>query len=219
MILPSGAVFDSRHLKTYEMLKSLGVLEYVNTMKNCEEILLNFLISNSSRIGPVIIDVKGAVTGEIEKLSKKGLSSRGNSHYHQRDKCIGDFTSIFGNMPLRYFSYRKQNYISVTDINAMVPRLDEVQWYKGLPRGKAQLFKNAIKNKIRKFGLSDHSKQSKNSRANEEASIVMSKESNLLTSSKNVELLHNSVYENVSHRDGRGLISLLASGNNPLFSE
>ncbi|GKB32531.1 glycosyltransferase family protein 64 C3 [Tanacetum coccineum] len=84
----------------------------VDEMRNCEDVLMNFVVANETNVGPVLVggnrvrdwgDARndgGGVVGAV------GLSSRKKDHRKRRGECIQEFHRVFGKMPLRY-SYGK----------------------------------------------------------------------------------------------------------------
>ncbi|XP_058205370.1 glycosyltransferase family protein 64 C3 [Rhododendron vialii] len=100
-----------------EMEEARGV---VDRMRNCEDILMNFVAAEEGGVGPVLVGVEkvrdwgdarneGAVVGggeDGEGVREVGLSSRRRDHRKRRGECIREFHRILGRMPLRY-SYGK----------------------------------------------------------------------------------------------------------------
>ncbi|XP_076932998.1 glycosyltransferase family protein 64 C3-like [Bidens hawaiensis] len=89
----------------------------VDEMRNCEDILMNFVVANTTGVGPVLVGAKrvrdwgdarneggrGLMTTEEVAV---GLSSRKKDHRKRRGDCITEFHRVLGKMPLRY-SYGK----------------------------------------------------------------------------------------------------------------
>lgn len=95
----------------------------VDQMRNCEDILMNFVVAEESRAGPVLVGAKKVrdwgdarnedQRGLVEDRERKrkrvrevGLSSRKMDHRKRRGECIREFHRVLGRMPLRY-SYGK----------------------------------------------------------------------------------------------------------------
>lgn len=93
----------------------------VDEMRNCEDILMNFVAANKTGVGPVLVGAKRVkdwgdarndggrrrrgLTAAGEEVSV-GLSSRKKGHRKNRGDCIKEFHRVLGKMPLRY-SYGK----------------------------------------------------------------------------------------------------------------
>ncbi|XP_010263303.1 PREDICTED: glycosyltransferase family protein 64 C3 [Nelumbo nucifera] len=87
--------------------------EVVDRMKNCEDILMNFVVADESGSGPVLVGARkvrdwGDARNDDEGRGVRdvGLSSRRGEHRKRRGECIREFHRIMGRMPLRY-SYGK----------------------------------------------------------------------------------------------------------------
>lgn len=89
----------------------------VDEMRNCEDILMNFVAANMTGVGPVLVGAKrvrdwgdarneGARGLMAAEEVAVGLSSRKKDHRKRRGDCITEFHRVLGKMPLRY-SYGK----------------------------------------------------------------------------------------------------------------
>ncbi|KAD5317234.1 hypothetical protein E3N88_17180 [Mikania micrantha] len=84
----------------------------IDEMRNCEDILMNFVAANTTGLGPVLIGAKrvrdwgDARNDGGNGSTAVGLSSRKKDHRKRRGDCITKFHRVLGKMPLRY-SYGK----------------------------------------------------------------------------------------------------------------
>ncbi|KAK2985993.1 hypothetical protein RJ640_000170 [Escallonia rubra] len=92
------------------MGEARGVVE---EMRNCEDILMNFVAAEGAGAGPVLVGSErardwGDARNEQgrKEVREAGLSSRREDHRKRRGECIREFHRILGKMPLRY-SYGK----------------------------------------------------------------------------------------------------------------
>lgn len=90
----------------------------VDEMRNCEDILMNFVAAESG--GPILVGAKrvrdwgdprneegrqrrrGLVAEEGKTVREVGLSSRKGDHRKRRGECIKEFHGRLGKMPLKY---------------------------------------------------------------------------------------------------------------------
>ncbi|POO03882.1 Exostosin, C-terminal [Trema orientale] len=99
---------------------------FVDRARNCEDILMNFVVADELRAGPILVGAKwardwgdarneetdGGGGGDGRRrlsgggVADVGLSSRRGEHRKRRGECINEFHRVFGRMPLRY-SYGK----------------------------------------------------------------------------------------------------------------
>ncbi|KAK2660079.1 hypothetical protein Ddye_006612 [Dipteronia dyeriana] len=90
----------------------------VDEMRNCEDILMNFVVAEEANAGPVMVGAErvrdwgdsrnenNGGRGLGSRISSVGLSSRRSEHRKRRGRCIMEFHRVLGRMPLRY-SYGK----------------------------------------------------------------------------------------------------------------
>ncbi|VFQ98379.1 unnamed protein product [Cuscuta campestris] len=114
MILTKLMILKSEYLYRYTCETPPEMLRLVDGMNNCEDILMNFVVSDSIGAGPILVGAKRGVrdTGDARNEGGEravGLSSRGGEHMKRRGDCITEFHRIAGRMPLRY------NYGKVVD--------------------------------------------------------------------------------------------------------
>ncbi|PIN02598.1 Glucuronyl-galactosyl-proteoglycan 4-alpha-N- acetylglucosaminyltransferase [Handroanthus impetiginosus] len=116
IILTKFMIINIKYLEKYWCDKQYTkARQKVDDLNNCEDILMNFVVAEESRRGPVMVGVKGggirdygdarndAVSGEVKEV---GLSSRRGEHRKRRGECIREFHRLLGKMPLKY-SYGK----------------------------------------------------------------------------------------------------------------
>ncbi|XP_058728578.1 glycosyltransferase family protein 64 C3 [Vicia villosa] len=82
----------------------------VDSVRNCEDILMNFVVADATNVGPILVGVKrvrdyGDARNDEGRFSL-GLSGRKGVHRKNRGWCISEFHRAMGRMPLRY-SYGK----------------------------------------------------------------------------------------------------------------
>ena len=87
----------------------------VDEMRNCEDILMNFVVAEETNAGPMMVgaervrdwgDPRNEDDDGVRLVREVGLSSRRAEHRKRRGDCITEFHRAFGRMPLRY-SYAK----------------------------------------------------------------------------------------------------------------
>ncbi|KAI9190875.1 hypothetical protein LWI28_000106 [Acer negundo] len=90
----------------------------VDEMRNCEDILMNFVVAEETNAGPVMVGAErvrdwgdsrnenNGGQGLRSRISSVGLSSRRSEHRKRRGRCLMEFHRVLGRMPLRY-SYGK----------------------------------------------------------------------------------------------------------------
>ncbi|KAK7384874.1 hypothetical protein VNO78_30577 [Psophocarpus tetragonolobus] len=117
IILTKFMILKTHYLFLYTCHPRMAhVREAVDLVRNCEDILMNFLVANETDAGPILVGAKKVRdfgdkrnekgSDENQSVSGVGLSSRKGEHGKRRGWCIGEFHRVLGRMPLRY-SYGK----------------------------------------------------------------------------------------------------------------
>ncbi|KAL7122431.1 hypothetical protein ACP275_01G045600 [Erythranthe tilingii] len=116
IILTKFMIVNIKHLERYSCDEQYaGARKIVDEMNNCEDILMNFVVAEENRKGPVLVGAKGGGVrdygdarnnGVSEGVKEVGLSSRRGEHRKRRGNCISEFHRVLGKMPLKY-SYGK----------------------------------------------------------------------------------------------------------------
>lgn len=81
------------------------IREWVDRNMNCEDIAMNFLVSNITGKAPIKATPRKKFKCP-ECINKPMLSSNAITHLNKRSDCINIFTQIYGRMPLQTVEYR-----------------------------------------------------------------------------------------------------------------
>ncbi|XP_051137196.1 glycosyltransferase family protein 64 C3 [Andrographis paniculata] len=118
IILTKFMILNRKYLVNYSCDEQYSMArKIVDDAKNCEDILMNFIVAEETQSGPLMVGVKGG--GGVrdygdarndgvssEGVKEAGLSSRYGEHRKRRGQCIREFHRVLGKMPLKY-SYGK----------------------------------------------------------------------------------------------------------------
>ncbi|KAL6960284.1 GDP-mannose transporter [Sarracenia purpurea var. burkii] len=66
---------------------------YITEQRNCEDIAMSLLVANATGAPPIW------VKGKIHEIGSSEISSL-KGHTERRDKCLNEFVSFYGTMPL-----------------------------------------------------------------------------------------------------------------------
>ncbi|XXG57952.1 hypothetical protein AAC387_Pa04g0390 [Persea americana] len=129
MVLTKFMILGTRYLHRYSCSPEYREMRAaVDRMRNCEDILMNFVVAHEAGVGPTLVGTRrkvrdwgdlrnddddkknssssgGGGGGESEKVGSVGISKR-VGHMERRGECIREFHRGLGRMPLRY-SYGK----------------------------------------------------------------------------------------------------------------
>uniref|UniRef100_A0A7C9DE75 Glycosyl transferase 64 domain-containing protein n=1 Tax=Opuntia streptacantha TaxID=393608 RepID=A0A7C9DE75_OPUST len=93
MVLSKAAFFHSKYLDIYSNEMSASIHDYVARERNCEDIAMSLLVANATGAPPIW------VKGKIYEIGSSGISSL-KGHSTKRQKCLNDFASLYGSLPL-----------------------------------------------------------------------------------------------------------------------
>ncbi|BBN69810.1 Nucleotide-diphospho-sugar transferases superfamily protein [Prunus dulcis] len=93
LLLPKAAFFHRNYLNLYTNNMPSSIRDYVTRERNCEDIAMSLLVANATGAPPIW------VKGKTYEIGSSGMSSM-KRHSNRRNKCLNDFISLFGRMPL-----------------------------------------------------------------------------------------------------------------------
>eukprot|EP01137_Pigoraptor_chileana_P022692 Opistho-2@87850 len=100
MVMTGALLFDRKYLAMYTDAPR-ALLEHVDSVMNCEDILFNFLYANVTAMPPILV---ASSIEEVESKAFAGLFKRGPTHFMNRDKCLNLFQKAFNNtVPIQEF--------------------------------------------------------------------------------------------------------------------
>ncbi|KAJ6215419.1 hypothetical protein RDWZM_009919 [Blomia tropicalis] len=105
MILTGAAFYHSyyNHLYTYVMQENIR--KYVDNIMNCEDLAMNFMVSNITRSAPIKVTPRKKFKCPECRQNHK-LSTDAMQHLRIRSQCIDHFVSIYKMLPLKAVEYR-----------------------------------------------------------------------------------------------------------------
>jgi glucuronyl/N-acetylglucosaminyl transferase EXT2 len=100
IILTKASFLHHDYLIKYTQEMPREIREYVDKNRNCEDIAMQFLVSNTTSLSPIY--VKGHLTdlGALNGIStSKNVISAG--HMSKRSSCLNDLSKLFNGFPLQ----------------------------------------------------------------------------------------------------------------------
>ncbi|XP_054873756.1 exostosin-1b [Amphiprion ocellaris] len=106
MVLTGAAIYHRYYHYLYTNYLPSSLKNMVDQLANCEDILMNFLVSAVTKLPPIKVTQK-----KQYKETMMGQSSRASrwadpDHFAQRQTCMNKFASWFGAMPLVHSQMR-----------------------------------------------------------------------------------------------------------------
>ncbi|XP_074592206.1 glycosyltransferase family protein 64 C3 [Curcuma longa] len=112
IVLTKFMILSVDYLRQYSCWGRLSeARRLVDRERNCEDILMNFVVAKESGVGPVLVGGRvrdwgdprnnGSGGGAEAAMGRMGLSAR-QGHRKKRGDCITEFHRMLGEMPLKY---------------------------------------------------------------------------------------------------------------------
>nr|XP_036866717.1 exostosin-1 [Manis javanica] len=106
MVLTGAAIYHKYYHYLYTHYLPASLKSMVDQLANCEDILMNFLVSAVTKLPPIKVTQK-----KQYKETMMGQTSRASrwadpDHFAQRQSCMNTFASWFGYMPLIHSQMR-----------------------------------------------------------------------------------------------------------------
>ena len=98
MVLTKAAFCHHKYFEMYANNLPKAVWDFVHENKNCEDIAMQFLISNATGLPPVWVRGHYRDSGVLDFSG--GISVK-SGHLTKRDGCLTRFAEAFGHMPLK----------------------------------------------------------------------------------------------------------------------
>jgi glucuronyl/N-acetylglucosaminyl transferase EXT1 len=107
MIITGAAMFHVEHMYAYQQPKLSALREFVTEHRNCEDLLMNCVVTHLSGSAPVKVTGRWVFKCKGCKHSLAGSpANRNHGHFDTRSKCLRLFTDTFGYLPLRHRWFR-----------------------------------------------------------------------------------------------------------------
>ncbi|GAB1299356.1 Exostosin-1 [Apodemus speciosus] len=119
MVLTGAAIYHKYYHYLYSHYLPASLKNMVDQLANCEDILMNFLVSAVTKLPPIKVtqkkQYKEAMMGQCEiphlQIIRHDSTSRASrwadpDHFAQRQSCMNTFASWFGYMPLIHSQMR-----------------------------------------------------------------------------------------------------------------
>ncbi|XP_031656352.1 exostosin-1 isoform X2 [Oncorhynchus kisutch] len=106
MVLTGAAFYHRYYHYLYTHYLPSSLLTMVDQMANCEDILMNFLVSAVTKLPPIKVTQKKQYKETMMQQGSKTSRWADPDHFAQRQTCMNSFSSWFGFMPLLHSQMR-----------------------------------------------------------------------------------------------------------------
>ncbi|XP_016426137.1 exostosin-1b isoform X1 [Sinocyclocheilus rhinocerous] len=127
MVLTGAAIYHRYYHFLYTNFLPSSLKSMVDQLANCEDILMNFLVSAVTKLPPIKVTQK-----KQYKETMMGQSSRASrwadpDHFAQRQTCMNKFASWFGVMPLVHSQMRLDPILFKDQVSILRKKYREIE--------------------------------------------------------------------------------------------
>uniref|UniRef100_W5LPL7 Exostosin glycosyltransferase 1b n=1 Tax=Astyanax mexicanus TaxID=7994 RepID=W5LPL7_ASTMX len=127
MVLTGAAIYHRYYHYLYTHFLPSSLRNMVDQLANCEDILMNFLVSAVTKLPPIKVTQK-----KQYKETMMGQSSRASrwadpDHFAQRQTCMNKFASWFGGMPLVHSQMRLDPVLFKDQVSILRKKYREIE--------------------------------------------------------------------------------------------
>ncbi|XP_070619903.1 exostosin-like 1 [Erythrolamprus reginae] len=107
MVLTAAAFYHRYYHSLFSNYLPAKLRSFVDQIANCEDILMNFLVSAVTKLPPIKVTQKKHLReSPPQQLLRSGPPSNSSLHFAQRQECVNHFAVWFGYMPLVHSQFR-----------------------------------------------------------------------------------------------------------------
>ncbi|XP_054855225.1 exostosin-like 1 isoform X2 [Eublepharis macularius] len=107
MVLTAAAFYHRYYHSLFTSYLPARIRNFIDQIANCEDILMNFLVSAVTKLPPIKVTQKKQHRDvPLPQLQKNATPSNGNLRFSQRQECVNQFAAWFGYMPLVHSQFR-----------------------------------------------------------------------------------------------------------------
>ncbi|KAJ8013391.1 hypothetical protein DPEC_G00052780 [Dallia pectoralis] len=106
MVLTGAAIYHRYYHYLYTNYLPASLKGLVDQLSNCEDILLNFLVSSVTKLPPIKVTQKKQYKETLMLQTSRASRWADPDHFAQRQTCMNKFASWFGDMPLVHSNMR-----------------------------------------------------------------------------------------------------------------
>lgn len=135
IVLTGAAVFHKYYMHLFQALPS-NMTSKVNSFSNCEDILMNFMVSDVSGSPPMKVTQKKQYMTKTDPAEPQPIVGRlasrweNNSHFAERQQCMNFFALEYGHVPLLFTEVRLDPLLFRDDVSRLrkkYPNVDTVE--------------------------------------------------------------------------------------------
>lgn len=106
--------------------------DQVNSASNCDDLLMNYLIADVTHMPPIKVTQKKQYHEMM--MGQDGTQVREVENFQQRQKCMQDFSQVFGYMPLMRSKMRLDPLLFKDQVSMLRKRYRQIELINPKPR-------------------------------------------------------------------------------------
>ncbi|CAM1331169.1 EXT2 (predicted) [Pycnogonum litorale] len=124
LVLTGVAFYHKIYNYLYTTSMPGNIKEWVDEKMNCEDIAMNFLVSNITDKAPIKVAPRKKF--KCSECSSGGILSADISHMVERSECINKFVNDYGKMPLKLVEFRADPVLFKDDLPSKLKLFNDI---------------------------------------------------------------------------------------------
>ncbi|KAM9838296.1 exostosin-1b [Aulostomus maculatus] len=127
MVLTGAAFYHRYYNFLFSNYLPSSLKSMVDQLANCEDILMNFLVSAVTKLPPIKVTQKKQYKETMMAQSSRASRWADPDHFAQRQTCMNKFASWFGGMPLLYSQMRLDPVLFKDQVSILRKKYKEIE--------------------------------------------------------------------------------------------
>ncbi|XP_016365364.1 exostosin-1b isoform X1 [Sinocyclocheilus rhinocerous] len=127
MVLTGAAIYHRYYHSLYTNFLPNSLKSMVDQLANCEDILMNFLVSAVTKLPPIKVTQKKQYKETMMAQSSRASRWADPDHFAQRQTCMNKFASWFGGMPLVHSQMRLDPVLFKDQVSILRKKYREIE--------------------------------------------------------------------------------------------
>uniref|UniRef100_S4RG15 N-acetylglucosaminyl-proteoglycan 4-beta-glucuronosyltransferase n=1 Tax=Petromyzon marinus TaxID=7757 RepID=S4RG15_PETMA len=127
MVLTGAAFYHRYYNYLYTHALPASLREMVDSLSNCEDILMNFLVSDVIKMPPIKVTQKKQYKEAMMQQGSKLSRWADPDHFAQRQSCMNAFATWFGTMPLQHTQSRMDPLLFKDQVSILRKKYRDVE--------------------------------------------------------------------------------------------
>ncbi|PIK45293.1 putative exostosin-1 [Apostichopus japonicus] len=132
IVLTGAAFYHKYYNYLYTNHLPQVLRDQVNSASNCDDLLMNYLIADVTHMPPIKVTQKKQYHEMM--MGQDGTQVREVENFQQRQKCMQDFSQVFGYMPLMRSKMRLDPLLFKDQVSMLRKRYRQIELINPKPR-------------------------------------------------------------------------------------